>query len=123
MTKRHFQSENKKWKESRLAYEKRKKDHFQKVGWLRPPLGYEQYLNSEAWRKRRDAFMRYLVETGRYYCYKCGAEGRDWFQVHHLNYTRVGDEANSDLRLVCTKCHVAIHPKLKDRMITYCRND
>lgn len=63
--------------------------------------GYERYLRSSKWRTKRLA----ILERDDYRC-PCGSTAKE---VHHLTYSRVGREYNSDLISVCHPCHQAIH--------------
>jgi phage terminase large subunit GpA-like protein len=64
---------------------------------------YETYINSEAWRLRREAVFR----RAQYQCQRCGEEfwGGHSLQVHHLTYDRLGHELDEDLLVVCIPCH------------------
>ncbi len=63
---------------------------------------YDDYLLSEAWRKRRAAVL--LRDGNR--CTACRA--RPATQVHHLTYDHAGDEPLFDLTSVCDDCHERI---------------
>lgn len=63
---------------------------------------YYLYLQSVAWQKKRDmCFERSIV------CERCRfIVGQ---HVHHINYSRVGDEHLQDLMVVCEHCHKVLH--------------
>lgn len=63
---------------------------------------YQTYLKSDAWRKRRVAFIRFAGGK----CF-CGTTQK--LRVHHVTYARMGHELNADLRLVCETHHELIH--------------
>lgn len=64
---------------------------------------YLAYLNSPAWRFRRN---RALQDAG-YRCSQCG--GKRDLQAHHLTYERLGAELQSDLQVLCADCHENRH--------------
>lgn len=61
---------------------------------------YDTYLRSQTWKARRLAVLK---RAGRG-CEECGKTGvpRD---VHHITYTRIGDEPLDDLLALCRDCH------------------
>ena len=64
---------------------------------------YETYLQTDAWRARRE---RTLLLAG-YTCQRCGrAKATD---AHHLTYDRLGRERDGDLLALCEPCHGALH--------------
>ncbi len=67
------------------------------------PDFYLAYLNSSAWRMRRNRALK----LGGYRCFQCGSK-RD-LQVHHLSYERLGAEHDSDLQVLCADCHEGHH--------------
>ena len=75
---------------------------------------YENYLESPAWKVKRDAVMK----RDGYQCV-CGAEATE---VHHKTYHNIGKEPSSDLVALCKECHEREHPKGKvywDKFKTY----
>lgn len=69
---------------------------------------YKEHLKSDKWKEiRRKVFTRC-----RGICEGCGERNAD--QVHHLTYQRLGNEMLFDLAAVCTTCHEAIHPHMKE---------
>ena len=67
---------------------------------------YQEYLASEDWRsKRREKLYRKGGAKKR--CSICASEGP--LDVHHLNYRGLTDVRQSDLRLLCRRCHRLAH--------------
>jgi phage terminase large subunit GpA-like protein len=66
-------------------------------------MNYHEYIHSEAWRARAAEMIR---KAG-YRCHQCGNIGK--LQCHHFSYARLGAELDSDLLVVCEKCHKKIH--------------
>lgn len=66
-------------------------------------LPYAQYLRTRWWYGRRNEALR----QARYRCQSC--ESKRELQVHHTSYERLGDEADSDLSVLCRGCHLGEH--------------
>lgn len=70
-----------------------------------------KYLKSLKWAQMKD-FVR---EKDNYICCQCGADmSNDLYHLHthHLTYARLGNEnPESDLVLLCSKCHTEEHKK------------
>ena len=67
---------------------------------------YQQYLNSKEWAlKKKEVLFR-----DDYCCQLCGEVEN--LNVHHLTYSRVGDEALFDLVTFCRSCHEIEHGKV-----------
>ena len=66
---------------------------------------YQKYLQSEKWKKKRKEI--YELRKGK--CEICKCKLYRSYHVHHKTYKRLGNEINSDLVLLCEKCHVEIH--------------
>ena len=64
---------------------------------------YRQYLKTPHWKETRAEALR----LGHYRCKDCGATTH--LQVHHLTYARRGHERQSDLVVLCNKCHEKRH--------------
>lgn len=60
---------------------------------------YEEYLNSITWKNKR---KKALARAG-YECEACNANEN--LEVHHLTYERFGYERQSDLKVLCKRCH------------------
>jgi len=74
---------------------------------------YKEYLRSFLWKDKKE----YIISLCPF-CQRCGVEEKHWeekgevgkpLQVHHENYTRVGNEKKEDLLVVCDDCHKKIH--------------
>jgi 5-methylcytosine-specific restriction endonuclease McrA len=64
---------------------------------------YDLYLQSDAWRKKRDAVM----ERSQGMCEMCWSVPAT--EVHHLSYLNVFFEPLTDLAAVCRSCHKDVH--------------
>lgn len=69
---------------------------------------YSRYLRTTHWRVTRDR-----IRLTRVKCERCQEEAH--LHVHHKTYERIGRELDSDLELLCRKCHRIAHsgPRLK----------
>ena len=67
-------------------------------------LGYQQYLDSDRWKEKRDRIMK---KAGG----KCRFCGKPATAVHHETYKRRGREKDVDLTAVCDHCHAMLHRK------------
>lgn len=65
-------------------------------------MDYEAYLRSAKWRNI-SAAMKKLAD---FTCQGCKTKLRSAeLDVHHRNYDRLGRERQSDLEVLCRKCH------------------
>ena len=64
---------------------------------------YRRYLKSDHWKETRSI----ALQKANYTCKDCGSKSN--LQVHHLTYARRGHERQSDLVVVCDKCHKKRH--------------
>ncbi|QIN94224.1 HNH endonuclease [Streptomyces phage Wakanda] len=64
---------------------------------------YKTYIKSPRWK----AVCQRAYATYGKRCMACGSPRK--LQVHHATYDRFGRELIADLRVVCDKCHRAIH--------------
>jgi len=67
-------------------------------------LPYQEYLATAWWRLRRHARLK--KAGGK--CERCGRV-TTFQDVHHVYYTRLGEERDSDLEVVCRDCHNKHH--------------
>ncbi len=67
-------------------------------------LPYPDYLKSEHWQRMR----RRAISLAGFRCHDCD-DRQSELHVHHLNYDRVGRERQSDLRVLCKRCHEEMH--------------
>jgi 5-methylcytosine-specific restriction endonuclease McrA len=66
-------------------------------------VNYYQYINGPEWKARR---ARHLLT----YKKRCQACHRTQdIQVHHRTYDRMGDELDTDLAVLCQRCHGLVH--------------
>ena len=75
-------------------------------------VGYDAYLHTLHWKNKR----RHIYKIRNKTCEKCGKKinNGETYNVHHKNYKRVGNEKDTDLMLLCPKCHEKIH-KVQDQ--------
>ena len=57
-------------------------------------------------------------------------DGREYFQLHHIDYKNLGDEKDDDLVILCQDCHGLAHTLIKlcqgldkKNVIEYIRNE
>ena len=75
-------------------------------------MSYEDYLESEDWKKkRRKKFAR------KRRCGICGSTEN--LNVHHINYGNLYDVEMSDLRVLCERCHKLAHELIKAGKINF----
>jgi phage terminase large subunit GpA-like protein len=83
-------------------------------------IDYNEYIKSNAWRRKRKQFFEskmwktypHGVKAGKFVCYCCGSDER--LDLHHRSYKRFGNERiSTDLIPVCRKCHDEIHKTQK----------
>ena len=69
---------------------------------------YDQYMHSRAWTKQRNAWLdeHYTRTDEPPVCVVCG-DGK--FELHHLDYDRLGHESYDDLTPLCHRHHGAVH--------------
>ena len=65
--------------------------------------GYQWYVNSATWRRRRSRFLERKGSK----CEVCGST--DNITVHHKTYARLGNERDRDLQVLCSGCHNNLH--------------
>lgn len=73
-----------------------------------PGLDYPRYLASRKWALKRAAVRERSDDT----CERCLVAPMQ--AVHHLTYTRIGNELMSDLLGVCNPCHAWLSAKTQD---------
>lgn len=67
---------------------------------------YERYISSPEWKKKREKALKSAHYKGKYWCQDCGWNFKvDQLEVHHLTYERLGKERDTDLIVVCSRCH------------------
>ncbi len=70
---------------------------------------YTKYLQSHGWRLKR----KVLLEKVGYRCERCGRKHKK-LEVHHLTYQNLGNEPDTDLKVVCPNCH-RVEDRLRER--------
>ena len=65
---------------------------------------YRGYLGTAHWKAFREK-----IYSKRRSCENCGAHWK--LNVHHLNYDHLWDERETDVVVLCERCHYAIHPE------------
>ena len=69
----------------------------------RTKLTYREYIQSDAWKIRRQRALRLAEQK----CQVCGSQDR--LETHHNTYERLGHERDSDLVVLCHNCHTLFH--------------
>lgn len=69
-------------------------------------LEYREYINSPAWRKKREDYWRSGMPKN---CYCCGTPRHSGMHLHHRTYKNLGNERLMDLAPMCQTCHERIH--------------
>src|SRR5690606_19121762 len=82
---------------------------------------YERYIQSAAWRRKREAYWRSGLPKN---CYVCDAERRPGMHLHHRTYKNLGSERLMDLVPLCPGCHDLVHrihrePKFRRKGLWY----
>ena len=75
-----------------------------------PHPAYDQYIQSDAWKRKRG--HRILIDKKT--CQMCGAK-KVLLHAHHIRYDSFGHEDMRDLITLCPKCHEIVHAELKTR--------
>lgn len=65
---------------------------------------YREYIDSDKWREFKASI---IMERGKV-CENCRATPRT-IDLHHLTYARFKNERSEDVKLLCRKCHAAVH--------------
>jgi len=68
---------------------------------------YNEYLKTKHWKDTRAKAKKRANNM----CCKCLT--KDNLEVHHTNYTRLYDEADDDLMVLCRACHQAEHDEIE----------
>lgn len=72
---------------------------------------YDLYLNSDIWRAFRS---KYYKLSKKLYCRVCKSFK---IELHHINYSRLGNEMLTDVIPLCREHHEKIHEWLLDRKL------
>jgi 5-methylcytosine-specific restriction endonuclease McrA len=92
----------------------------------RDPRWYRSYLRPKHWRETRQR----AIKASNYTCQRCKKRDRYHdaprskrkgarLQVHHLTYARVGNERDSDLRVLCIDCHRRAHMSIAQKIKSF----
>jgi hypothetical protein len=73
---------------------------------------YKHYLQSDDWKEKRAAKLRKHRR-----CQIC--RSKEQLDVHHLNYRRWIDVLQSDLRVLCRRCHGIAHRLMDEGVLVY----
>ncbi len=63
------------------------------------------YLRSHRWR----TFRRRIAIQRNYTCEMCHLFCGVYYDIHHTNYSNLGDESDHDVVLLCRACHAKKH--------------
>ncbi len=77
-----------------------------RIDFDRKYTSYQDYLKSEEWTKKSEA----AKERAEWRCQLCNKRGSS-LHTHHKTYDRIGREKDSDLIVLCAKCHAKFHGK------------
>lgn len=69
-------------------------------------MKYKDYLKSDDWKQKRT-----IKRKRRNQCAICNS--KDNLDIHHLNYRDLFDVEQSDLRVLCRRCHFLAHDLYK----------
>jgi len=67
---------------------------------------YNEYIQSDEWKEK----SRQAKEQAKYRCQLCNRKGNDTtLHTHHNTYDRLLLEDDTDLIVLCKKCHAKFH--------------
>lgn len=69
---------------------------------------YQDYLESPHWQHLRRMYI-----TSKSQC--CGCNSKKNLVLHHIYYSRLGDERTGDLAILCASCHDKLHKFLDSK--------
>jgi 5-methylcytosine-specific restriction endonuclease McrA len=79
-------------------------------------MRYQDYLKSDDWQRKRVEKLTRDSGTRRR-CAICGSEKN--LHIHHLNYMNLFNAKQSDLRILCKRCHFLAHDLYKEGRIRF----
>lgn len=79
-------------------------------------MPHDDYLRTTEWRTTRNAALR----RAGWKCTLCSA--RTQLQVHHNDYSRLGEELDTDLTVICASCHALFHKGGRPRELVCVEN-
>jgi hypothetical protein len=71
---------------------------------------YVAYLQSDHWKEFR---KRYFLRHKRI-CFCCGKKSRD---LHHIDYSYLGEERHKDVKPLCRSCHKKVHKLIRKKNV------
>ncbi len=81
---------------------------------------YEKYRQTTHWKRTRAAIL--LISKAVCQAKECNLIGESWYggnesevEVHHLDYSNIGNERFDDLALLCRYHHGLLHTNLKNK--------
>jgi hypothetical protein len=81
---------------------------------------YEKYRQTTHWKRTRAAIL--LISKAVCQAKECNTIGESWYggsesevEVHHLDYSNIGNERFNDLALLCRYHHGLLHDNLKNQ--------
>ena len=74
-------------------------------------MTYAEYLETEQWKRRRRLALRRAGDR----CQVCGARAGYELEVHHNDYSNLGEERDIDLVVLCKDCHEVYEFDIKHR--------
>jgi len=95
---------NAKWGISSQESEERQRVYEQRLNALKY-MPYPEYLKTEHWKE----VSQRARKRANFKCQLCNSSGL--LHVHHRTYENRGQENNSDLIVLCEKCHAKFHDK------------
>ena len=83
-------------------------------------MEYKDYLKTNDWHKKR---LEKLCRSGgtKRRCAICGSVYN--LHIHHLNYKNLFDVSQTDLRILCKRCHFLAHDLYKQGLIVFRGNN
>lgn len=95
---------NNKFKILNGKHKKKKKKRKQKKNSLKKlkTMQYDRYVRTGHWQR----IKRNYYKKHKKICYCCG---EDSYVLHHINYSRRGEEKDKDLVTLCENCHNEVH--------------
>jgi len=69
---------------------------------------HTEYIRSAQWAAKKAEFFASDCYRSKQ-CYICQTPWQEGFHVHHMTYSRLGEERLNDLAVTCPGCHKLIH--------------
>jgi len=87
-----------------------------------PKIDYFEYIESPQWIERKQHYYK----TNTKQCRACGSYGN--VDLHHIEYSSLGNEKDIDLVCLCRDCHKEFHANnktsknMRAKMLLYIKN-